>query len=156
MAKFIILKGLPGTGKTTVAEGLVEQGSTSAKIMTFTYPKNKTRLLSAYSTFYKRVSKEIDRSTPLIIVDAPNEDPLLYEDSIQKAGDCGYKVEVVDCMESDLKYFNTRFSKKTFLDRIWTLKYLRVLSKRSSKKPSTELMLYMAGRWKNAYFQIPR
>tara|TARA_B100000902_G_C26601881_1_gene570895 strand:+ start:25 stop:489 length:465 start_codon:yes stop_codon:yes gene_type:complete len=150
MNEFIILAGLPGSGKTTAAEGYVEQlGHRYADYRIIGLPVSSTisELETNYKEFHESVVRDLENSVSLVIADAPNESPDRYEGLVKKAKDLGYKVKLINFMEGDIESYGLALGSCSQTN---TLKYLNKLSKRSKSGFSLTLMMYLAKRWKCA------
>ena len=150
MSEFIILAGLPGSGKTTAAEGYVEQlGYRYSDYRIIGLPESSTisELETNYTKFHESVMVGLEQGVSLVIADAPNESPDRYEGLVKKAKDLGYNVKLINFMEGDIESYGLRLGS---CSQAKTLKYLDKLSKRSKSGFNITLMMYLAKRWKCA------
>ena len=150
MNEFIILAGLPGSGKTTAAEGYVEQVGykySNYRIVSLPVSSTISELENNYAEFHDSVVRDLEDGVSLVIADAPNESPDRYEVLVSKAKELGYTVKLINFMEGDIKSHNLDLGS---CSRIKTVRYLHKLAKRSKSGFGMTLMAYLAKRWKCA------
>jgi len=151
MKELVILAGLPGTGKTTAAEGYIEQNIDNYStpiIISMPISDSVSELELNYGTFHEQVSYHINNSADLIIADAPNECPDRYKELVKLAKQHSYAVKLVNFMDADIKALGVDLQLVSNpVSGLKVVNYLRKLGRRSSKKPSLSLMAYLAKRW---------
>lgn len=93
----IIMRGVPGSGKSTLSEALALSGAVihstdNYHIVNGVYRFSKTMLHEYHVMNYHAFCESVDKGEKVIIVDNTNFKPSLYRDYIEYAKENDYKV----------------------------------------------------------------
>lgn len=126
MKKVIILRGLPGSGKSTKAKtfGGVVVSADHYFEKTGTYIFDRTKLGSAHGECRSAFEKHITNGEPIIVVDNTNVTKREYLPYAKYAVDHGYEIEIVSlfsggCSQLQLSERNTHNVPLSTIQRMW-------------------------------------
>lgn len=106
--KVIVLRGIPSSGKSTKARELAKsvEGSVICSaddffMKTGTYVFDPNLLRAAHQSCFRKFTKSLQDSVPLVIVDNTHTRKWEYEKYVEQAQEFGYEVEIVSLPHPD-------------------------------------------------------